>query len=68
MHVRCFLLTIPAQLLISGSSQRLYESLLPLLLRYDGQNSVFFVNTNKNDLGLNIYSYRLDDRSISEKN
>jgi hypothetical protein len=62
-----FSFDIPAQLLISGSSQRLFESLLPLLLRYDDKNSVFFVNTNKNDLGLNIYSYRLDDQSIVKK-
>jgi hypothetical protein len=62
-----FSFAIPAQLLVSGSEQRLYESLLPLLLRYDGEKTIFFVNANKFDQGLNIYSYRLDDRNIEQR-
>jgi len=62
-----FSFTIPAQLLMAGSAQRLYESLLPLLLRYDGKKSLFFVNTNKIDPGLNIYEYRIDTQTISQR-
>jgi hypothetical protein len=62
-----FSFSIPASLLITGSTLRLYESILPLLFRYDGKNSVFFVNANKIDTELNIYEYRLNDRSIIKK-
>lgn len=62
-----FSFELPAQLLIMGRPERLHESLLPLLLRYDGKKSLFFLNTNKNDLGLNIYEYRFDDRSITKR-
>ena len=62
-----FSFDIPGQLLITGNAQRIYESILPLLPRFDGQKSLFFVNANKFGQGLNVYEYRIDDRSVLEK-
>jgi hypothetical protein len=62
-----FSFSIPAQLLMTGNPKRIYESVLPLLVRYDGQKSLFFTNTNKFAPGLNIYEYRFDDRSIHQR-
>lgn len=59
-----FSFNIPAQLLMTGSSQRLYESVLPLLPRFDEKKSLFFVNTNKFKPGLNVCEFRLDIRSF----
>ncbi len=62
-----FSFELPTSLLIAGSPERLYESLLPLLVRYDGQKTLYFVNNDKNESGLNIYAYQLDDRTITKK-
>lgn len=62
-----FSFNISAQLLMTGSPQRLYESILPLLPRFDGKETIFFVNTNKFKPGSNINEFRLDIRSMSER-
>jgi hypothetical protein len=62
-----FSFNISTQLLLTSSPQRLYESILPLLPRFDGKETIFFVNTNKFRSGLNIHEFRLDIRSISQR-
>lgn len=61
-----FSFNIPSQLLIMGNSERLYESILPLLPTFDGNQTLFFINTNKFGLGSSIVGYRVSDRSLSE--
>jgi hypothetical protein len=62
-----FSFDISTQLLMTGSPDRLYESILPLLPRFDGKETIFFVNTNKFRSGMNIHEFRLDARSIAER-
>lgn len=62
-----FSFDIPASLLVAGSTERLYESILPLLVRYDGHESLFFTNANKIGSDLNVYRYRLTDREVLKK-
>lgn len=58
---------LPTSLIVRSDQYCLYESILPLLFRYDNKNEIYFVSSGKDGLDLDIFCYRLNDRSISKK-
>ena len=60
-----FSFEVPLHLLLPESSSRLYESMLPLLPRYD-ENEIHFVDCAryKESFNLNVYTYHLADGTI----
>ena len=64
---RLFTFCIPSQLLITDSSDRLYESLLPLLPKKIG-NIIFFVDSSHSTCNsLDLFSYNLSTKKINQK-
>ncbi len=64
---RLFSFCIPSQLLITDSSDRLYESLLPLLPKIIG-NTIFFVDSSHSTCNsLDLFAYNLATKKINQK-
>ncbi len=64
---RLFSFSIPAQLLITNSTDRLYESLLPLLPQKIGDTIYFVDSAQNNHNSLNVFAYDLTSGKIMQK-